>query len=235
MRATPRGRSRTCRQWLAGAVLAALTLGAPASAEVLHLPVAPETLLERLAGDCPDCVGQGFLPCGSADVQYGQRFAETAMQGEPPRAYLLARAPVSAELVPLLSAESAASVVTSFGELFEPLRLIVVDEGWQDPRLLSPSGPAEISVDPEQQACFRDPTRGLGCCLGDGPRDQGCLPKADPPSVRLEFDDPASGERLKLRYPVGKGEITLQRAGGTGPAALYWCQQWTRAQLAPAR
>lgn len=228
-------RSGALRRRLAAFVFAALAFAVPAGAEELAVPVPPGPLLEQLAGDCPDCVSRGFLPCGSAEVQYGQTFAATAMQGEPGRAYLLARAPVADELAPILSEGSAADVVAAFEHRFGPLRLVVVDEGWQDPRLLAPAEPAEITVDPEQQACFSDPARGLGCCLGDGPRDQGCLPKADPPSVRFRFEDPANGERLSLRYPVGKGEITLRRAVADGQDVLYWCQQWARAELVPAK
>ena len=71
--------------------------------------------------------------------------------------------------------------------------------------------------------------RDLGCCLGDGPADRGCLPKADPPSATLSFEDAASGETLKLRYPMSR-ELQLRRRTAGGET-LYWCHGWEHAPL----
>ena len=221
--------------WRVACLLLALLAAALATglkAETIGVS-APDDLAAAIAADCPDCAAQGYLPCGTPDVAYGQRFPATAMQGRPERAYLLARAPVSKELTPYLAAESVDALAAGFRARFAPLRLVVIEADWRTARTLAPIGPPRIHADPAQQACFRDPGRSASCCLGDGPRDRGCLPKADPPSASFTFLDPVAEERLTLRYPVGRGEVSLRRAGDGG--ALYWCHKWTRAGLAPAR
>lgn len=216
---------------LAGHVAAALIGAMPVRAEVLELPAPAAAVLEPVVAACPDCREQGFLPCGTSEVQYGAGFASTAMQGALPRAYLLARAPVNDELVPLLGESEDRALIDALHRRFADLLLVVIEGDWRTARVLAPAGDPRIAVDPQQQACFRDPARDLACCLGDGPSGSGCLPKADPPSVRLSFADPESGERLQLRYPIGKGEITLRRSADTGRASLYWCHKWERARL----
>ena len=46
-------------------------------------------------------------------TKHCKRFAATTMQGKPPRAYLLARAPVVGELTPLLTADGPSAVTGS--------------------------------------------------------------------------------------------------------------------------
>lgn len=201
-----------------------------AKAETLVLPQAAAAAPSQIDAACPECAAPGFLPCGTGDVQYGRRFKTTAMQGEPQRAYLLAKAPEAGELRPLLAGPDPKSVADDFVQRFQRLRLVVFENGWTQARVLAPLAAPAVKVDPDQQACFRDPARGTACCLGDGPRDLGCLPKADPPTVRLAFQDDAQKERLSLRYPIGRGEARLTRTGADG-STLYWCHRWKRARL----
>ena len=210
---------------IAGALIAACLVAGAARAETLVLPAAA---VAAIAEACPDCAATGLLPCGTPDVAYGRKFQGTAMQGDPPRAYLLASAPVSAELTPLLAGPDAATVADDLARRFQSLKVLTVEADWRRVRLLEPEGAPAVAVDPEQQACFRDPARGLGCCLGDGPSSAGCLPKADPPSAELRFRD--GDATLRLRYPVGKGETTLRRPTAAGQV-LYWCHKWARAGL----
>jgi hypothetical protein len=198
----------------------ALLLAAPALAETI---VVPASLPPALAAACPDC--DTVLPCGDPDVQLGKRFEPTAMQGEPRRAYLLLHGPIRNELASLLGQGSTDDLKQTLAQRIGAIRLLAVEADWTTLRVLEPEGVA-AHADPVQQACFADPARGLGCCLGDGPRDRGCLPKADPPSVTISFRD--GNEALKLRYPVGKGEVTIRRG-----RLVYWCLAWARATLAP--
>jgi len=230
----PAARSFSMLACLVGGALIAALAASPVRAEVLPLPVPAEALLQPIAAACPDCVHRGFMPCGSADVQYGRGFAATAMLGEPPRAYLLAQTPVRAEALRLVKSGERAAAIEALQQRFAEARLVVVQDGWRTVRLLAPDATPRVAADPAQQACFRDSSRSLGCCLGDGGAAANCLPKADPPSVRLTFADPASGERLELRYPIGKGELSLRRHAA-GRTILYWCQAWAPARLVGAR
>lgn len=211
--------------------LAWLLIALPAAAETMRLPTAAGPALHALEAACPSCVATGVLPCGTPDVAYGRRFPKTAMQGAPLRAYLLAEAPEAGELRPLLASANAASVADGFAARFKGLRLVVIEQDWRAMRVLAPSEPGKTQVDPVQQACFRDPKREIACCLGDGPRDQGCLPKADPPTYRVIFQDDIARERLSLSYPVGRGEAKLSRAQAGGGRSLYWCHKWKRAEI----
>jgi len=210
-------------------LLAALTMSPPAHAESLPLPVPAESVLAPVAAACPGCVAPGFLPCGSPDVQYGGGFAPHAMQGAPPRAYLLARAPIQKEWLALVTGTSDDEVADALAARLAETRVVVLDDAWKNVRVLAPSEPARVEADPAQLACFREHPRDLGCCLGDGPADRGCLPKQDPPNARLRFDDPSTGEKLELRYPMSR-EVWLRRCVG-GYDTLYWCQGWARAAL----
>lgn len=217
---------------LAGGAVAFALAQPPASAETLALPAAAAHFESQIADDCPGCAERGFLPCGAPDVQYGRRFARAAMQGAPPRAYLLANAPTARELRPLLTGADAPTVAREIAERFREIRLILIEDAWTTARVLTPVDAGRMRVDAAQQACFRDPKRSRACCLGDGPRDMGCLPKADPPTMTLVFQDDATRERLSLRYPVGRGEATLRRATASGGKAIYWCHKWARARIA---
>lgn len=211
--------------------LACLLIASPSAAETIRLPAAAATALQALAAECPSCVAKGVLPCGTPDVAYGRRFPKTAMQGTPGRAYLLAEAPEAGELRPLLAAADAIRVAEGFAAGFKKIRLIVIEQDWQAIRVLSPSTSGKTQVDPVQQSCFRDPKRSISCCLGDGPRDQGCLRKADPPTYRVVFQDDVARERLSLSYPVGRGQTKLSRAQAGGGRSLYWCHKWKRAGI----
>ena len=206
-----------------GLILALICcLAAPAAAETI---VVPATLPAAVAEVCPDCTD--VLPCGDPDVQYGKRFQGTAMQGTPPRAYLLAHAPTRTETNPMLGKGTAAELRQALADRMASARLLVIEADWATVRLLEADSAPEVTVREAQQACFADPARSLGCCLGDGPRSRGCLPKADPPTVRVSFRD--GNERLTLRYPVGAYEIRLNRGRGI----VYWCHGWERARLVP--
>jgi hypothetical protein len=209
--------------------VALLVLGPLAHGESLPLPAPLEALLAALREACPGCVGPGFLPCGGTEIQYGNGFAPNALQGEPPRAYLLARAPTRKEVVAAVLGAKTDAVAGTLAAAFADLRLVVLEAGWQTVRVLAASAAPRIEVDPAQHACFLERPRDLGCCLGDGPADRGCLPKADSPSATLRFEDPAAGETLELRYPMAY-EIRLHRRRG-GRETLYWCQGWERAPL----
>ena len=184
--------------------------------------IVPTTLPPALAAACPDCTT--VLPCGDPDVQLGRRFEKTALQGEPPRAYLLLDGPVRNDLTELLGQGSADDLKRALIEKVGTIRLLAVEADWATVRVLEPTDVA-ATADPAQQACFADPTKDRGCCLGDGPAGT-CLPKADPPSVTMSFRD--GNETLVLRYPVGKGEVTVRRG-----RQVYWCLAWVRARLVP--
>jgi hypothetical protein len=203
-----------------------------ARAEVLVLPAAASGIVSRIAEACPACVAPGFLPCGGPDVQYGRAFAQHALQGEPARGYLLGRAPVSAELAPLVREPDLERAMQALADAFAPTRLVVIEDAWQEVRVLAPHGAPSVKFDAAQHACFRDPARSMSCCLGDGPADRGCLPKADPPTVQLHFDDAVAGEAVAMRWPVGAGELKLRRSETSGGReTLYWCHKSARAPL----
>lgn len=202
--------------------LALVVLALPARAE--HI-VVPASLPPAVAAICPDCTEA--LPCGDPDVQYGRRFQGTAMQGTPPRAYLLVRGPTRGELNPLLGQGTADELRRALGQRVGATRLLAIEADWTTVRLLAPVGAPKVTVRDDQHACFAERTHDRGCCLGDGPASMGCLPKADPPTVVLTYVD--GDERLSLRYPVGANEIRLKRGRGT----VYWCHGWDRARLVP--
>ena len=215
------GRARGDGWWLY-LVMVCCLFAAPALAESI---VVPATLPPAVAAACPDCTA--VLPCGNPDVQYGRKFQATAMQGSPPRAYLLAGAPLRGPLNPLLGQGTADELKQALAQRIGATRLLVVEADWATVRLLEPQGEPQVTVRPDQQACFAERERDWGCCLGDGPASAGCLPKADPPTVVLTFMD--GDERLALRYPVGAYEIRLRRGRGT----VYWCHGWAAARLVP--
>jgi hypothetical protein len=222
----------TPRRSLRG-LLALLALGAldPSAVrgEQLVLPVPLESVLAPLREACPGCIEAGFLPCGTPDVQYGRRFAATALQGDPPRAYLLARAPERKAVFAAATGTPIEAAPDAMARAFADLRLVVLDDAWRRVRVLPPSGEPRVELDTRQHACFRERPNDLGCCLGDGPQDRGCLPKADPPSVHLRFDDADTGETLALRYPMSR-EIQLRRRT-PGRELLYWCHSFAHAPL----
>lgn len=55
------------------------------------------------------------------------------------------------------------------------------------------------------------------------------------PALRLAFLDGAAGERLMLRYAVGRGELMLRRTSAAGRRTLYRRHKWTRARLSTSR
>ncbi len=151
------------------------------------------------------------------------------MQGAPPRAYLLARAPTRSEVLDVAVHTPADAVVAALAKAVADLRLVVFDAAWRAPRVLAQSAAPHIEIDPAQQACFLARPNDLGCCLGDGPQASGCLPKADPPSATLRFDDPSPARhwRFATRYPASSSSAGGRARGET----LYWCQGWERASL----
>ncbi|MBX3603860.1 MAG: hypothetical protein KF788_01235 [Piscinibacter sp.] len=230
MNATPARLWRTGRPVRAALALSLLAATTALPAQSLVVPPAAGDLAATLRDACPGCIEAGFLACGTPDVQLGRRWAGTALQGTPPRAYLVARAPTVGELMQRVRAAPPPQVRETLADAVTPVRLVVFDEDWRRVRVLAPSAPPSLAVDATQHACLHDRQLDAGCCLGDGPRSRGCLPKADPPSATLQFDDPASGETLRLRLPAGR-EVTLRRRAGEGPETLYWCQSWARARL----
>ena len=110
-------------------------LAAAAAAETI---VVPATLPPAVAELCPDCTD--VLPCGNPDVQYGRKFQGTAMQGTPPRAYLLAHAPTRAETNPMLGQGTADELKRALANKLDDVRLLVVEADWATVRLLAPDG-----------------------------------------------------------------------------------------------
>jgi hypothetical protein len=184
---------------------------------------------ERLAGlqdaldrDCPGCRDQGLSPCGTADVQVGKRFARTLFQGRPKRGYLLTFVMADGAFFAALVTPDRAAFLAAMRERFATMRLIAVEDGFRELRVLPPAREVRVHYPPGQHRCFGIEQRGASCCLGDGGSDRTCLPKADSPRVFLTFDDTLADEVLAVVYAPIAGFSQLRRSGG-GRETLYYC------------
>src|SRR5512139_4157521 len=113
-----------------GGLLAALALVLSVSASdaaTLRLPPALRRAPDAIARQCPECLATGFMTCGTADVAYGKRFARTALQGRPQRAYLVSFVMSGDDFRRLARHASYDALMAILRERFAHARLVILE------------------------------------------------------------------------------------------------------------
>lgn len=199
---------------------ALLMLSASATfAATLRLPPQLRRAPEAIARQCPECVARGFMTCGTADVAYGKRFARTALQGRPPRGYLVSFVMSGDDFRGLARHAAYDALTATLRERFAQARLIVLEA--PAARVLPPPRSVTVEFPPSLHACVHDSQKPWGCCLAANCRNECCEKSLGSPTVVLTWNDAETRESIELTFHHGTGFSRLRRRGAR--EALYYC------------
>lgn len=200
---------------------AIIVLGASSAfAATLRLPPQLRRAPEAIARACPECLAQGFMTCGTADVAYGKRFARTALQGRPPRGYLTSFVMSGDEFRALTRATAYDALVAALRARFARARLVILDA--PGARVLSTPAEVRVDVPAALHACVHGSKKPWGCCVAADCRDECCEKGLGSPTVSLTWDDSETRESIVLRFHHSTGFTQLRRSGARGQS-LYYC------------
>lgn len=200
---------------------ALLLLASSAAASWIRLPGGPGAA-NTIRRECRECAEKGFIACGSAAVQPGRRFARTALQGKPPRGYLVEAVITGAEFRDLARRITPhAELVAAIRSRFATARLVVLESKGQKARVLPPPESVHVVFPEPLHACVRDRTKPWGCCTGEC-RDECCEKDLGSPHVTLTWADAAEREDVTFKFHHGTGFSQLLRRGA-GREWLYSC------------
>jgi hypothetical protein len=193
----------------------------PAVASWVRLPGGPGAA-NTIRRECGECAKKGFIACGSANVQPGKRFARTAMQGKPPRGYLVEAVITGGEFRDLArKTASHQALVASIRSRFAAARLVVLEPKGRRARVLPPPESVDVIFPEPLYACVRDRAKPWGCCVGEC-GNECCEKDLGSPSVTLRWTDSEVQEEVAFKFHHMAGFSRLARRGG-GREVLYYC------------
>lgn len=196
-------------------------LGGPAQATyTLQMPPQLRRAGEQIARQCPECMTTGFLTCGTADVAYGKRFARTALQGRPPRGYLVSFVMSGNEFRDLARRTPYEPLVATLRERFTRARLVILEA--PGARVLPPPDLVRADVPPPLHACVHGSSKPWGCCVAANCHDECCEKALGSPTVTLTWTDPQSRDATVLTFHHATGFSRLEHRGRRG-SLLYYC------------
>jgi hypothetical protein len=201
--------------------LALIVIATAAAAETIHLPQSSPAVRAEIARACPECTHTGVTACGSADVQYGRRFAPTALQGAPRRGYLVSFVMTGEQFRALARVSSYTALVDTLRERFSNARLVVLEHGTPGVRVLPAPASVEVTMPPALHACVKDATKPWGCCVSDC-RHECCEKGLGSPSVSLTWNDSEARETVRFTFHHQPGYSRLERRRGQR-TTLYYC------------
>ncbi len=190
-------------------VLASALLAPRADAAELRLPPSARTLPATIAAACPECATTGYTPCGSADVQWGARFAPHAFLGTPARAYLVTSTMTGEEFRRLARATDYDELVATLQTRFATSRLVVIDRAFDGARVLPRPTVVAVTFPAPLHACVRASDRPWACCSDC--KDECCEKALGSPLVVLTWHD--GDETLTFHYSHTIGVSWLERNG----------------------
>jgi hypothetical protein len=183
-------------------LIAAVTIAAPGHATDLWLSSSARDLPARIAAQCPTCATAGYMPCGSPDVGWGRRFAATALLGEPKRGYLPTFTMTGEELRKLARNTDYDALITTLHDRFATTRLVVIEDGFKDARVLPPPETVDVTFPKPLHDCVHQTTRPWGCCVSDC-KDECCEKGLGSPSVTLRWTDDDEVVELHYSHTIG--------------------------------
>ncbi len=211
------------RSALATLLLAALCWVLPAAGQGLSMPPdRRQALIDTIDDNCPDCRRSGFVACGGPAVGAGQAFAATALQGAPPRGYLVGFVMTGDEFRKVVRGTPLTALVEGLEHRFARARLVVLEGGFARARVLDQTPRVEVTMPAELHSCVADPARPWGCCAGAGCGRECCEKALGSPKVTLHWVDSMVGEEVRFEFRHGNGEARLERVAGPR-RTTYFC------------
>lgn len=210
---------------LALLLLAFLLCGeaAPAAAQALVLPPdGREALLRQVDDACPDCRRVGFVLCGGPRVGPGPAFAPSALQGVPPRGYLIGFVMTGAEFRDVVRGTRLTPLLEGLERRFARTPLLVLEDRFSGVRRVDQFPRVAVEVPAPLHACVANTARPWGCCTGRGCGAECCEKALGSPFVTLTWVDPPTREEIRFEFRHGIGESRLVRRSG-GRRTLYHC------------
>jgi hypothetical protein len=207
-----------------------LLSGMPAFAHAaeLGLPATAAALPGRIAAACPECAARGYTPCGSAEIAWGRRYAKTALRGTPRRGYLVTFTMTANDFRALARATADhTALVTTLRDRFGASRLVVLEDRFEDARVLAVSPTVAVTFPEPLHRCLRETTRPWGCCVSDCKREC-CEKDLGSPGIDLEWRD--GEESLRFHYTHTTGTTWLTRRTSAGETH-YFCLTDARGAL----
>jgi hypothetical protein len=150
----------------------------------------------------------GYMPCGTQAVAWGKRFARSALQGHPDRAYLPTFVMTGEEFRELARSTDYESLVTTLHNRFSKSRLIILEDGFKDARALPPPEKVDVLFPKPLHECVHDTKHPWGCCVSDC-KDECCEKGLGSPSVVMKWID--DDEVVELHYSHTVGTSWLSR------------------------
>jgi hypothetical protein len=148
------------------------------------------------------------MPCGTPQVAWGKRFAATALLGTPQRAYLPTFIMTGEQFRKLARTTAYDALVTTLHDRFATSRLIVIEDGFKDARVLPSPENVEVVFPKPLHECVHDTTRPWGCCVSDC-NEECCEKGLGSPTVTLKWSD--DDEVVELHYGQTIGTSWLSR------------------------
>jgi hypothetical protein len=194
----------------------------PALAGGLPLPAEAAPLEATIRADCPDCLDKGVTACGTADVQYGRRFAHQFFAGAPTRGYLPAFRLSGAEFEKMARTMPHNTFLAEVQATFADAPLVIIEEGFAAARVIKlPRAVAATFPEPLHQ-CLQDQGKPWGCCVAADCQQECCEKSLGSPTLTVTWQDDANSETLTFSFGHSPGSSTLIRQGSAG-RTLYWC------------
>jgi hypothetical protein len=194
----------------------------PALAGSLPLPVEAAPLKSAIRTDCPDCLDKGVTACGTADVQYGQRFTRHFFAGTPNRGYLPAFRLSGAEFERMARTMPPDILLVAVYGAFVGTPLIVIEDGFATARVIKRPLSVEASFPAALHQCLQNQSKPWGCCLAADCQGECCEKNLGSPTLTVTWRDDANDETLVFSFGHSPGTSTLTRQSSTG-RTLYWC------------
>jgi hypothetical protein len=204
------------------ALIAVWAWQSPALAGSLPLPVEATPLKSTIRTDCPDCLDKGVTACGTADVQYGQRFTRQFFTGAPPRGYLPAFRLSGAEFERMARDLPRAAFLAALKAKFADAPLVVVEAGFAAARVIDQPLAIEATFPAPLHQCLQDQRKPWGCCVAAGCQGECCEKDLGSPTLTVTWRDDANDETLVFSFGHSPGSSTLTRQSSAG-RTLYWC------------
>jgi hypothetical protein len=213
--------ARTLRL-IALVLIAAWFSQAPLLAGGLPLPTAAAPLESAIEAACPDCLDKGVTACGTAEVQYGRRFASKFFAGTPKRGYLPAFQLSGSEFERLARTLPRDAFLTEVEARVDDASLVIVEAGFAAARVIDHPVAIEATFPEPLHQCLQDQSKPWGCCVAADCRGECCEKSLGSPTLTVTWRDDVNNETLTFNFGHSLGSSTLSRKSPT-ESTLYWC------------
>jgi hypothetical protein len=188
----------------------------------LPLPTEAAPLESAIRAGCPDCLDKGVTACGTADIQYGRRFASQFFAGTPKRGYLPAFRLSGAEFEHMARTMPPDVLLDAVYGAFVGTPLIVVEDGFAAAHVIKQPLAVEATFPEPLHQCLQDQSKPWGCCIAADCRGECCEKSLGSPTLTVTWRDDANDETLTFSFGHSPGSSTLSRRS-SADSTLYWC------------